>query len=230
MSPEKAPAFPGFQADSSSTIPLPEAFFTDLLPLLSSKAEIQVMLYLFWHLAQAQGRVHYLRMMDLTADPTLMAMVGDQAALEQAVQTLVGLGALLRAELAWMDETYYFINTPQGRAAVQAIQAGTWQEGGQSRPAVQMTPEKPNIFQLYENNIGPLTPMIAETLKADEAEYPAEWIEEAIRQAVTRNVRNWKYVQAILSRWQTEGHGNEQNRRDRSQNPEDYRESWLGRD
>ena len=230
MSPEKAPAFPGFQADSSSTIPLPEAFFTDLLPLLSSKAEIQVMLYLFWHLAQAQGRVHYLRMMDLTADPTLMAMVGDQAALEQAVQTLVGLGALLRAELAWMDETYYFINTPQGRAAVQAIQAGTWQEGGQSRPAVQMTPEKPNIFQLYENNIGPLTPMIAETLKADEAEYPAEWIEEAIRQAVTRNVRNWKYVQAILSRWQTEGHGNEQNRRDHSQTAENDWKKWLKHD
>lgn len=229
MSPEKTQAFPGFQ-ESGTPIYLPEAFFSALLPMLSGKAEIQLMLYLFWHLAQDESRVHYLRLMDLKADPALVQMIGGEAHILPALQSLVQLGAVLQAELPWMDETYYFINTPQGRASVQAIAAGTWQDTGPARQAVQMAPEKPNIFKLYEANIGPLTPMIAETLKADEADYPADWIEEAIRQAVTRNIHNWKYVQAILSRWKKEGRGNEQNRRDDTQNAESYRESWLGHD
>lgn len=209
---------------------MPEAFFTDLLPLLSSAAQIQLMLYLFWHQEQDPGRVHYVRLMDLTGDPTLVEMIGGETQIKDTLSELVHLGAVLQAELSWLNETYTFINSPQGQAAVQAIQSGTWQDTGQPHQTVQMAPEKPNIFKLYESNIGPLTPMVAEILKADEAEYPPEWIEDAVREAVARNVRNWKYVQKILSSWQKEGHGNEQNRRDRKQDPEDYRESWRGHD
>ena len=230
MSPETAQPFPGFQANDSSPIQLPEAFFTDLLPLLSNAEQIQLMLYLFWHLEQDPGRVHYVRLLDLAGDPTLIEMIGDEAKINSTLLELVELGAVLRAELPWLEETYYFINGPQGKAAVQAIQSGTWQDTGQPQQAIQMAPEKPNIFKLYESNIGPLTPMVAEVLKADEADYPPEWIEEAVKEAVTRNVRNWKYVQTILKNWQKEGHGNEQNRRDRSQDPESYKESWLGHD
>ena len=230
MSPESRHPFPGFQASDSPAIRLPEAFFTTLLPLLSGPAQLQLMLYLFWHLEQDTNRVHYVRMMDLSGDHTLAALLGDEAVIGKTLQELVALGAVLRADLPWLDETYYFINGPQGRAAVQAIQAGTWNENGQTRQVVQMAPEKLNIFKLYESNIGPLTPMVADILKEDEAEYPPEWIEEAVREAVSRNIRNWKYVQTILKNWQNKGRGNEQNRRDRSQNPEDYRESWLGHD
>ena len=174
--------------------------------------------------------MHYVRMMDLTGDPTLVDMLGGEAQIGNTLQELVALGAVLQAELPWLDETYYFINAPQGRAAVQAIQSGTWQEAGQARQVIQMAPEKLNIFKLYESNIGPLTPMVAEILKEDEAEFPPEWIEEAVREAVSRNIRNWKYVQTILKNWQNKGRGNEQNRRDNSQSPEDYRKGWLGRD
>ena len=64
---------------------------------------------------------------------------------------------------------------------------------------------RPNIFTLYEQNIGVLTPMIAEELKDAEKEYSAEWIEEALKIAVEQNARKWSYVQKILGRWQTEG-------------------------
>jgi len=230
VSPESHQPFPGFQVSDSPAIRLPEAFFTTLLPLLTDPAQIQLMLYLFWHLEQDTNRVHYVRLIDLSGDPTLAAMLGDEASIAQTLQELVSLGAVLQAELPWLDETYYFINGPQGRAAVQAIKAGVWKENGQTKQVVQMTPEKRNIFKLYESNIGPLTPMVADILKEDEAEYPPEWIEDAVREAVSRNIRNWKYVQTILKNWQNKGRGNEQNRRDRSQNPEDYRESWLGHD
>jgi len=37
-------------------------------------------------------------------------------------------------------------------------------------------PERPNIFKLYEENIGPLTPLIADALKDAEKTYPPEWV------------------------------------------------------
>ena len=227
---EVSPPFNGFSDDGLTGIEVPEAFFTDLLPVLNDPSQLQLLLYLFWHQEQQQGRVRYFRSEELTADPALVRMVGDLSALSKALDGLTEIGAILKADLAWINETYYFINSPQGRAAVQAIEAGEWQADDKDRPPVQLTPERPNIYQLYEENIGPITPMMADILKADEADYPPEWIEEAIRQAVARNARNWKYIQAILNRWRTEGHGNEQNRRDNSQSPEDYRKGWLGRD
>jgi DnaD/phage-associated family protein len=72
--------------------------------------------------------------------------------------------------------------------------------------------EQPNIFRLYEENIGPLTPMIAEALREAESTYPAQWVEEAFRIAVENNVRRWRYVEAILRSWQEEGR-NDQDRR-----------------
>jgi DnaD/phage-associated family protein len=62
-----------------------------------------------------------------------------------------------------------------------------------------------NLFTIYEQNFGPLTPMIAETLQDAEKTYPAEWIENAMSEAVANNKRNWKYVEAILKRWQVDG-------------------------
>ena len=35
---------------------------------------------------------------------------------------------------------------------------------------------KPNIFSLYEANIGIITPLIAEELKDAELQYPEAWI------------------------------------------------------
>lgn len=222
--------FGGFSESGSNDIAIPEAFFTDLLPTLKDQNELRLLLYLFWHQAHQGEQVRYFRLEELAADPALQNMVGDKTALQNVLESLVNSGAALKAELSWLDETYYFINTPQGRAAVKAIETGDWQGTRSDRLPIQLTPERPNIYKLYEENIGPLTPMMADILKTDEADYPPDWIEDAIRQAVARNARNWKYVQAILKRWRTEGRGNEQNRRDNSQSPEDYRKGWLGRD
>ena len=72
----------------------------------------------------------------------------------------------------------------------------------------------PNLFKLYEQNIGPLTPLIADALKDAEQSYPAEWVAEALEIAVKSNKRSWKYAEAILRRWKEEGHAKEQDRRD----------------
>ena len=65
--------------------------------------------------------------------------------------------------------------------------------------------QRPNIFVLYEQNIGPLTPLLAEELMEAEDTYPAAWIEDAFREAVELNKRSWRYIQRILERWAAEG-------------------------
>ncbi len=65
--------------------------------------------------------------------------------------------------------------------------------------------ERSNIFTLYEQNIGALTPLVADMLTGAEKEYPPDWLQEAFEIAVARNVRNWKYVEAILKRWKEKG-------------------------
>jgi hypothetical protein len=54
--------------------------------------------------------------------------------------------------------------------------------------------------------------MIADALKDSEKDYPAHWIEAAIREAVENNKRNWRYIQRILKRWETEGKSREPGR------------------
>jgi DnaD/phage-associated family protein len=72
-----------------------------------------------------------------------------------------------------------------------------------SRASVQV--ERPNIYVLYEQNIGLLTPLLANELEDAADHYPADWVEDAFREAVQQNKRNWKYIRAILRRWETEG-------------------------
>lgn len=62
-----------------------------------------------------------------------------------------------------------------------------------------------NVFTLYESNIGPLTPIIADQLKDAENTYVFSWIEEAITLSVTNNKRNWRYCETILKRWKESG-------------------------
>lgn len=220
--------FQGFSADQQGLVRLPESFFSEVLPLIDNLNQLRLLLYMFWHLEQQETKIRYFRWMDFVSDPLLCEMTQGEETLQNALEGLVALGVVLKADLDWMDETYYFINGPQGRAAVSAIENGEWRSFNEERKPIQLTAQKSNIFQLYEENIGPLTPLMADILKEDEQTYPLAWISEAIEIAVTRNARNWKYIQAILNRWQTEGRGNEQNRRDNSQDPESYRKSWLG--
>ncbi|MFU8826647.1 MAG: DnaD domain-containing protein [Brevefilum sp.] len=230
MAQQPSPPFNGFPDDDPATIRVPQAFFTHGLRQIDNLQQLRLLLYFFWQAEAQQGILHHVRWEDLAADPALVEMIGDEDGLRHALQELVNQGWLISAEIEYLAETNYFLNTPQGRAAVQAIESGQWQRSQQNRQPIHLPDETPNIFKLYEENIGVITPMMADILKEDEKTYPASWIREAIQIAVARNVRTWKYVQGILKRWQKEGRDNEQNRRDNSQDPERYRRRWLKRD
>ena len=223
----KAP-FAGFRDDLLEVVRIPETFFTEILPRMDNLQQLRLVLYLFWHLEQQEDEIRLFRFENLKLDPALLEMIDGEKGLKDALNGLINIGVLLKIAPESQEQPLYFINGPQGRAAVDAIQNGRWQGLKTETQAIHLSREQSNIFNLYEENIGVITPMMAEILKEDETAYPPSWIKEAIEIAVTRNARNWKYVQAVLERWQKEGRGNEQNRRDNSQDPESYRESWLG--
>ena len=133
-----------------------------------------------------------------------------QDKLNQALQKAVSRGTFLKADSA-AGEPIFFLNSPRGQAGLRALQSGKLETLPGNLPP-QSTRDNPNIFRLYEENIGPLTPLIAEDLRAAEQEYPESWIEEAFRLAVQRNARSWRYIAAVLKRWKEEGRdGRDQN-------------------
>jgi DnaD/phage-associated family protein len=62
-----------------------------------------------------------------------------------------------------------------------------------------------NPFTVYEQNIGPLAPAVAERMKLAEQDYSTAWVVEALGLAVRRNKRRWDYVEGILRNWQRDG-------------------------
>lgn len=202
--------FLGFSAGRSRTTPLPIEFFSDLLPAIDHLGELKVTLYAFWCLGQQEGERRFLRLSHMRQDEILQSSLGPggnpAALLEDSLERAVARGTLLRVRSPSPEasEDYYFLNTPKGREAAESLERGEWSPDPQvSLP--RLARERPNLFRKYEENIGPLTPHMAEILRDAEKVYPAGWIEEAIGLAVERNVRSWRYVSAILERWQAEG-------------------------
>lgn len=201
-----AETFAGFPSGKTRTVPIPEAFFTELLPRIAHPGELRVTLVCFHHLARRSGPLRYVRRSELEADPALTATLSP-AEIREGLNRAVARGTLLHVRLEEDGRTddLYFLNTPRGRAAYEAIRRGARPASLEVGESAVLAAERPNLFALYEQNIGLLTPIIAQELEEAARTYPAEWIEEAIRIAVSRNVRRWSYVRRILERWAAEG-------------------------
>lgn len=205
--------FDGFKAGKVRQIKVPAPLFSDLLPLIDDLAELHVTLFSVWALLQKDGDKRYLRQRDFEQSDTLMQSLSAAApeanpadTLASALERAVERGTLLCVEITLDKQTepLYFMNSAAGRAAARLVEAGEWQPGDANNP-IEILPERPNVYQLYEANIGSITPMIADELKDAEAEFPTFWLEDAVRLAVEHNKRNWKYIRAILDRWEREG-------------------------
>ena len=229
--------FKGFPAKMQFT-PLPNVFFSALLPQISDVTELKVTLYLLATLYQRRGYPRFVSLGELMGSNSLMRSFGRAGevpaeALARALEMATRRGTILHLALDkdGATEDVYFLNTESDREAVAKIQSGELslpglKTGGQSY----LEPEEPpDVFTLYEQNIGMLTPMIAEELKEAERLYPADWIRDAVREAVNHNKRKWSYVSAILERWSAEGRESGAHKRDsKKQDPDKYIKGRYG--
>ena len=202
------PPFEGFQFDSQLRTEIPDSFFREFLAQINHLGELKLLLYLFYTLGRSEAPAPAIRRADLEADSVFLAGLGESpaeqiAALGDALERCVQRASLLRT-VDPSGASLYFLNTPRGRAAMEGLRQGKWSpadlQTGSPPP-----PERANIFKLYEEHIGPLTPMIAETLQDAERNYPPDVIERAFRAAVENNVRRWRYIEAILRDWKSKG-------------------------
>jgi len=204
--------FKGF-TDSETFTQFPDTFFHQLLKQVDDAAELKVTLYFIWRVQHMDGPFRALKDSDLDAKELGLPVEEVRSGLEKAVQR----GSLLKVKKE--AEVFFLLNSPRGRAAAQAIESGKWNpEAAGSTVAF----ERPNIFRLYEENIGPLTPLIADALKDAEETYSAEWVADTIGLAVKNNKRSWRYCEAILKRWKEEGRGEKQDRRDTEKDRDKY--------
>jgi len=205
--------FIGF-TDSETFTQLPNSFFHQLMKDIKDVDELKVTLYFLWRVEHMVGPFRALNKMDFDVKELGLSAQEIKSGLEKAVKR----GSLLKVQ---KDAVVYFLlNSPRGRAGVQAIENGQWNPKVGSAQL-----ERPNIFKLYEENIGPLTPLIADALKDAEAFYPDEWIVDVIEIAVKNNKRNWKYCEAILKRWKEEGRHGQKDQRDAVKGSERYTQS-----
>ncbi len=203
--------FKGF-TDFETFTQLPDSFFHHLLREIRDADELKVTAYFLWRIEHTDGPFRSLCETDFIAEDLGLTADEIAAGLEKAVERGSLLKSVHEAESPpHFADVFYFLNSPRGRAAAESFAKGNWRASAQIK-SVPM--ERPNVFKLYEENIGPLTPLMADALKDAEEIYPSEWLADAIELAVKNNKRNWKYCEAILKRWKEEGRAEKQNRRD----------------
>ncbi|MGI8975323.1 MAG: DnaD domain-containing protein [Thermomicrobiales bacterium] len=212
------PRFAGFNAHQRGNVVVPAAFFTELLPEISDINELRVLLALIRLVSDESTLESPLPETRILQDRALLesvrvdgitSRIGRQTILH-GLELLIARGVVLRvaAENSGRSDSWYFLHTPVTREFVEAIRRGAispprsmWTED--QPPSI--TADPPTPFLLYEQNIGPLTPMVADRITRAIQEYPAAWIEDAIEEAVAYNRRNWKYIEAILESWTAQG-------------------------
>lgn len=205
-------AFSGFPSGTRDFVTLPSIFFSQVMPEINSLGEMKVTLYAFWFLQNQEGDHPFITYTDFRNDPGLLNSLSTdnqdaEMVLKQCLDLAVKRGVLLQQDLAeeMGDRSLYFLNSPRGRAALQSYREGNWDYLKEPHASPTLEGERINIFRLYEENIGPLSPIIADILKDAETNYPFQWIREAFQIAVENNVRKWRYIEAILKSWQEGG-------------------------
>lgn len=214
-----------FLTETASTVPVPAALLTEILPQVTEIAEAQVLLAVVRLACDAGNPERPVSYEAIIRDRPLRRALKVEGSprepdhrIELGLDLAIGRGVLISfaTEQGSRRRSWVFLSTPATQALVASMVRGAvpppteiWD--GDEPPAV--IPERPTVFRLYEQNIGMLTPLVADQLMDALERYPSEWIEDAIGESVAYNRRSWKYIQRILEQWAVQGRGDQRERR-----------------
>lgn len=211
--------FNGFPAGVRLT-PVPDPFFNNLLVEIKDVVELKVTLRALWLLSRQRGPHRSLSAAELLNDPTLLQglqeLGGDPQELAQGgLAKAVARKTLLRCPpAAGTESPRYLLNTAANRRqlarqadgpAAESKNAPPFDPGDAADAPEMPAAARPNIYALYEDNIGLIGPQLAQYLQEAEDSYPEKWIADAFAIAIRENKRSWSYISAILRRWAAEG-------------------------
>ena len=220
----------GFPAKMEFT-PIPNFFLSAILPQINDISELKTTLHVLAVLYRKRGYPRFVTYGELLGNASLMTNLRGGAkppdeVLREALEMATQRGTIIHIVLDrdGVSEDVYFLNTESDRRIVAKIQSSELKLSGLKAVGQTYTEveEQPDIFTLYEQNIGMLTPMIAEELREAEKLYPEVWIRDAIKEAVSLNKRNIRYIVRILERWSAEGKSDGTYRRYSKTDPKRY--------
>ena len=207
--------YPGFPR-RVRVVPVPAPMLGSLLAEIDDLAELKCTLRAIALLSRKRGHPRFVTLREMQADESLARAIptddGDKTAdlIERALGGAVKRGTLAFAIVgaAASRQPIFGLNSELDRNALEKLaqEPPEWLKRDTEPPAIHPS-ERPNVFELYEQNIGILSPMIADALREAEDMYPEEWIQDAVDEAVKQNKRSWRYVSAILERWERDGRG-----------------------
>ncbi len=185
--------------------PIPAPFFSELLPQIDHLGELKVTLYAFWFLDRQEGSGALSRARhDFAADEALAAADWMPHAWTPALRTrrrTRGNAAAARCPVkaAARKAASYFLNSPRGRAALQALAAGEWSPDESSHRAGTLEVERPNIFRLYEAKYRPADPADRRNpARSRETSTRPSGSKKPFKMAVRKKRPPWRYIEAIL--------------------------------
>lgn len=201
--------FDGFRSGAPVT-PLPQALLRDLAPKMSDPAELIVTLYVVEAISRVRRYPRRVSHKDLRESRSLIEALVNlcpprevDEAFADGLNAAVQRGSLLQAravkEGVWTD--WIAVNDADGRRALEAasVPAASMAVSGRE-PVYGSAPE------IWQSAFGaPMPPILTEEIKAAESRYGSDWMHDAFAEAVANGARSWRYVQAILERWETEG-------------------------
>jgi DNA replication protein len=201
-------------AERQSDNYIPAAIVAQLIRDVWNPVEIKAVLAA----AMLGGTERPVRELDLIEHPSLrLGSRGDGSdrsyveRVSEALEVAVARGILVRM----LDEDegrWLLLGTEANHQWTRRL--GSTVQDRRLPEGVSLKLERPGIFTMYEQNIGLVTPIVADRLVEAIESYPESWIADAIGEAVTYNRRNWRYIQRILENWASEGRTDEANRRD----------------
>lgn len=192
--------------------PVPNPLLASLLETIDSLDELKVVLRTIHGLHKQRKVPASIGFDDLFSDRTVASMLGASGRqLEKVVETTIKSAANRGILLVVNDETgqrQICLNTEPVRRAL--VRQGIDPAVTASKPAetwsdTESALTKLDAVTLYEQNVGYVTPVVAENIHTALEQHPEDEVMLAIQKAVEANARSWNYIAAILRRWATEG-------------------------
>ena len=194
--------FKGFPR-SVRYLPVPAPMFGPLLEQIKDASGFIITLRIIWMLQQKKGRLRYVSSEEVFGDKILSNALGSKEAIQNSINMVVKGGILLQIRRENASDAF-MLNSESDREIASDI-GSIYESNDQPADPWEIENTPPEIYSLYEQNIGILTPIMSEKLTEAEDKYPTEWIKEAVGIAVEQNRRSWAYVSRILERWDMEG-------------------------
>lgn len=212
------------QSGRDRPVPIPRSFFERHLSRIRDLAALKLLLTLYRLTDELDPDAPFVAEEAIFADRELAGGIRFAGSnrdpiedLRHAIDVLVAHDAVVRVcvEDGETESFWLMRKEPEHQQLLNSYLRGerAFPYHGPTAAHPRIVVERPNVFRLYEQNIGVITPLIADQLVEAIELYPDGWIEDAINEAVSLNRRNWRYIQRILQRWATEGRGDETYRR-----------------